>query len=57
MSKNKKIIGKNLLPKLKKLNIKIKRFDGFWRNGICKWSSNKREHKEISERIYDKINR
>ena len=51
-------IQNHLLPKLKKLNIINfeERFDGFWVNGIQNSHPNKREHKEISERIYDSIN-
>ena len=52
-------IQNHLVPKLKKLNIIDfeERFHGFWVNGIQNHHPNKREHKEISERIYDSINR
>jgi len=52
-------IKNNLIPKLKKLNLVDfeKKFDGFWLNGTQNHHPNKREHKEISEKIYDSINR
>jgi hypothetical protein len=52
-------IHNHLLPKLKKINIINfeEKFHGFWANGIKNDHPNKREHKEISERIYDSINR
>lgn len=52
-------IKNHLLPKVKKLNLLNfeKKFDGFYVDGIHNPHPSKRECKEISERIYDCINR